>query len=248
MFKNKKYSHETKLYKAMNKYGYANFKIELVEQVDDYKLNEREQYWIATYDTINNGYNISPGGDGGPLFAGHKHSEATKQKISTRCSKLKWFTNGIQDVMREVCPDGYRPGRTNLDVSGCNNPMYGKIPKNKGIPMSDESKEKLKESLLKLNKTRKMVWYTNDIDEIAINELSNEAVPDGYHRGRLKRKTKVKCPVKIADLLTGYTYIFDSLDEASRATGLSFVTIKKSCESHKAVKYDKFMCEYIKDE
>ena len=52
------------LYKAMNKYGINNFVIEEVEQCSDIIVNEREQYWIQYFDTYNNGYNATLGGDG----------------------------------------------------------------------------------------------------------------------------------------------------------------------------------------
>ena len=43
-----------------------------------------EKFYINELKTQddNIGYNISPGGDGGELFKGHKHSETTRQKLS----------------------------------------------------------------------------------------------------------------------------------------------------------------------
>lgn len=52
------------LYNAMRKYGKNNFFIEVIEQVHDKDLNEREKYWIKYYDSFNNGYNSTIGGDG----------------------------------------------------------------------------------------------------------------------------------------------------------------------------------------
>lgn len=52
------------LYSAMRKYGKNNFFIEMIEQVPDKDLNEREKYWIKYYDSFNNGYNSTIGGDG----------------------------------------------------------------------------------------------------------------------------------------------------------------------------------------
>lgn len=89
---NKKHPYQSKLYPAMNKYGYNNFYIELVEEVFlDNSLEEREQYWISFYNTTFDlyGYNISLGGKGGPLFKGHAHSEQAKQKISKLFKGIK---------------------------------------------------------------------------------------------------------------------------------------------------------------
>ena len=54
------------IHKAMYKYGKEAFIIEEIEQCDNSIINEREQYWIAYYDTYNNGYNSTIGGDGAP--------------------------------------------------------------------------------------------------------------------------------------------------------------------------------------
>lgn len=50
--------------KAMRKYGFENFYIEVLEeQVENY--DEKEQYWIQIYNSrVPNGYNIAPGGQG----------------------------------------------------------------------------------------------------------------------------------------------------------------------------------------
>lgn len=50
------------LYNAMRKYGIEHFFIEAIEETD--KLQEREQYWIAYFDSYNKGYNATLGGDG----------------------------------------------------------------------------------------------------------------------------------------------------------------------------------------
>lgn len=54
------------LYRAMNKYGVNNFICNLIEEVDEDKLDEREKYWIQYYDSYNSGYNCTLGGDGRP--------------------------------------------------------------------------------------------------------------------------------------------------------------------------------------
>lgn len=57
------------LYRAMRKYKINNFKIELIEEINnDSLLNEREQYWIKFYDTFKNGYNMTLGGEGQRLY------------------------------------------------------------------------------------------------------------------------------------------------------------------------------------
>lgn len=85
---------------AIKKYGKANFAKEIIEYIEDDELHhtvsEREIYWIAFYNSrCPNGYNISPGGEGGCThesamkgqitrkLRGHDQmSEETKRKIS----------------------------------------------------------------------------------------------------------------------------------------------------------------------
>ncbi len=67
-YSNHKHAHKTNrypntaLYRAFNKYGWDNFVFGIVEECEDDK--DREMYWIQYYDTMNNGYNLTLGGEG----------------------------------------------------------------------------------------------------------------------------------------------------------------------------------------
>lgn len=52
------------LYCAIRKYGEENFVIEKIEECDNDRLDEREIFWIAYFDTFKNGYNSTLGGSG----------------------------------------------------------------------------------------------------------------------------------------------------------------------------------------
>ena len=76
LINNTDFGYNSRLYPAMLKYGTENFTIELVEEVSsDVNLEEREIYYIKKFNScdLSIGYNISPGGLGGPLFLGHHH-------------------------------------------------------------------------------------------------------------------------------------------------------------------------------
>lgn len=58
-----KSSSDWELYRAFKKYGISAFKFEIIEECSIEALNEREIYWIAQYDSFNNGYNMTLGGE-----------------------------------------------------------------------------------------------------------------------------------------------------------------------------------------
>lgn len=66
--KNRSASVPYHLYNAMRKYGIETFRIEQIEECDNDVLSEREQYWIQYYDSFNNGYNMTLGGEGNFLY------------------------------------------------------------------------------------------------------------------------------------------------------------------------------------
>lgn len=62
-FNSKNESYNYPLSYAIRKYGIENFTFEVIEECLRNELNEKEKYWIAYYDSYNNGYNQTPGGD-----------------------------------------------------------------------------------------------------------------------------------------------------------------------------------------
>ena len=52
------------VHRAMRKYGKENFKYEIIQEASNFLLNDLERYWIQKYDAVNNGYNMTLGGDG----------------------------------------------------------------------------------------------------------------------------------------------------------------------------------------
>lgn len=77
---------------ARKKYGPDNFGYEVLESIVcdteeelAAKLNEREIFWIAEYDSFNNGYNNSIGGSGA---TGYKHTEEYKRWQSKKSKTI----------------------------------------------------------------------------------------------------------------------------------------------------------------
>ena len=115
---------------SIAKYGKANFKLTILEEVPQERLSEREEYWIAKYDTFENRrhYNLTPGGealfgDSNPFY-GKTHSMESRKKMS-EFHKGKKLSEETKQKISKV-------------TKGENNPRYGK-------PVSAETREKISE-------------------------------------------------------------------------------------------------------
>lgn len=66
------------------KYKEENFVPEIIEECDNSKLNIREKYWISFFDSCNNGYNSTIGGQ-----------EIFKEKITHGSSVVQYTMDGV---------------------------------------------------------------------------------------------------------------------------------------------------------
>ena len=74
------------LYKAIRKYGQENFSWEVIEECDQNLLDEREVFWISYYDSYNNGYNQTLGGNNIPSEV--RWSKLSKDQVKKIKEKL----------------------------------------------------------------------------------------------------------------------------------------------------------------
>ena len=72
------------LYQSMRKYGIENFIFELIEEIEEYDIlsGQREKYWVSYFDSYNNGYNETLGGDGGSKPGHCKGSANGRAKLT----------------------------------------------------------------------------------------------------------------------------------------------------------------------
>ena len=160
------------LYNAINKDGIDNFTIEEVEQCPIDELSDRERYWIKELNTQNSniGYNVCAGGEGdvgGPMFAGHHHSEATRQQMSADRAGEKNSNYGN----RWTQSNELRKKHSELS-SGENNGMFGKTH-------TEQSKQKNSDwhkTHVQMTDGNEDVWVS--IDDIQLYQMA------GYRKGR----------------------------------------------------------------
>ena len=89
------------LCRAFKKYGIDNFKFEVIDYGANY--NELEIYYIKYYNSINHGYNISPGGENPPIKKGENGSNAkhTQKEIDRLKDDLKNTDKSFEDLAIE---------------------------------------------------------------------------------------------------------------------------------------------------
>lgn len=68
------------LQSSWDKYGDNAFEFSIIEECACEELNDREKYWIQFYDSFNNGYNLTFGGEGGNTIAGYTEEELKRYK------------------------------------------------------------------------------------------------------------------------------------------------------------------------
>lgn len=92
-----------KLYYAMRKYGIEHFHIKEIDKTEDFEeLKELEKYWIKYYDTYDNGYNQTFGGEGAIKIDREKIKELYSEgKTLTEVSKETFHSrNSISIALR----------------------------------------------------------------------------------------------------------------------------------------------------
>lgn len=66
---------------AIQKYGKENFSFEIIEECTIEQLNQRETYWINHFNSIENGYNCSIGGDQQSIGSNNGRAILTENEV-----------------------------------------------------------------------------------------------------------------------------------------------------------------------
>ena len=114
----KPYFSQIHLYRAFKKYDIENFSFEKIEQVNDEDLDEREKYWIAYYNSYENGYNSTLGGRDTELY--------------------KWDYEQIKKLY-----DEYRSARKVAKIIGCDHSTIDNIINKMNWPRYSVSSQRL---------------------------------------------------------------------------------------------------------
>ncbi len=115
-------SYNCHLQNAIRKYGKDVFIIEAIEECEEELLNERETFWITFYDSVNNGYNLTYGGEGTVKYSNKEILDAWNaggniSKVSSRTgiaqSTLSERLHALGITSEEINERRYQsPGRS----------------------------------------------------------------------------------------------------------------------------------------
>lgn len=205
-----KNGNDSKFWRAIQKYGWDNFEhIILEKDIPTLELaNEREKYWIDYYDSYNNGYNSTLGGDGA---RGRVFSEEEKEYRS----KLYSGSGNPMYGKRGRLAPAY--GRK------LSSEQKNKISKaNSGRVVSDETKKKLSDTRKSLNLVgEKASMYGRNHTSETKENLSNMA------KERMSISSNRE---KISNTLKKY---YETHDNPRKNVTLSDETKRKLSENHK---------------
>lgn len=151
-----------KLSRAIRKYGKESFVISEIDSAETKEeLNAKEIYWIDFYDSLNSGYNMTLGGEGGNTY------------ISKTEDELKEIKNKISLANR-----GANNGNKGQYV-GEKNPMYGKHH-------SDATKKRISNTC-----TGHVFSYVYDTKENTVERFSAKEIVAKYKLPDYKSLKKV---------------------------------------------------------
>lgn len=88
LYKNLFCETQRRVYNSIKKHGWEAHSFEIIETCNECDLDEREIYWIAFYDSCNNGMNLNYGGKGNPM------SDEGRKKLSEHRKKNPTGTVG----------------------------------------------------------------------------------------------------------------------------------------------------------
>lgn len=161
-----------RLYQAFIEFGVENFNFEIIEECNEDKLNEREQYWISYYNTYPNQYNMTPGGQ---FNAGetHPNHKLTKQDV---------INIRIRYNNKERKQDVYLDYNTKIGESGFHKIWTGESWKNimPEVYTAENKAFHLRNTSNKGSKNGRSKLTEEEVKNIRIRKKNGEKLSDVY--------------------------------------------------------------------
>lgn len=166
----------TYFHNALKKYGFDNFKWEVIENCNSKnELNEMEFHYIKQYNTfVPCGYNLTSGGEG---ILEYKHTNEIKEKISKNSSKY-WLGKKLSENHKRKMSKSHRGKKLSTQHKQ-------KISKSNvkywlGKKKSRETKEKISSTL-----SKKWIIYSPTNEIFIIKNLYDFCNKNGLNSGHM---------------------------------------------------------------
>ena len=158
------------LYLAFQKYGINNFNFEIIAYCEDY--NEKEKFYIAKYNSFENGYNMTSGGENPPINKGEN-------------SPFNIYDISIILRIKQLLKENIIEQKDIAEQIGCNISTIHRI--NYGLLWKEENQkypirpskhlelvtiEKIQYELLNTNKTQKQIGNDYNVARTTITAIN----------------------------------------------------------------------------
>jgi group I intron endonuclease len=227
---NDKYLGSGKILKqAIIKYGRENFVKEEIEKCEDEKVwLEREIYWIKYFNSIEEGYNIALGGNGGDTISNNPNKDEIRKRHSEKMKDPSFNKNKAKGrVIKPKKKDD--PNWINPRL-GKPSPLRGKPSGKKGVPNPKHS-EWMKENNPFKGKTHSEE-HKQKLKEINSKPKSKE------HKEKISETLKGHKPGNMVQVeIEGD--IYESITDAVIKTGINMSTLRNRIKS-KSDKYKNY--------
>jgi hypothetical protein len=189
------------------------------------KLNERERFWIKELNAINEGYNISLGGDGGDTISNNPRKYEIA-KIHSQKMKMEKFNKKkgtkVVKLKKRDDPNWVNPNKGRVSS------LKGRPTGKKGIPNPTHSE------WMKKNNPFKGKTHTTEVKEI-LSKINSKPKSE-EHKRKISETLKGNKPGNMRRVIVdGVEY--ESLSYAARQIGIPTSTMKNRLKSPKFDNY-----------
>lgn len=210
-------SYNSKLSKAIRKYGPDAFTVVILEECDNADLNQQEQYWIQFYNTYQMGYNSTLGGNSGNKYTDEVILQLWNQGLNQQAiaDQLSCHRDTINKRLQHLIPESERKQRH--DITAHN------------TLSSADQKEILK--LWHENKTIRAIADETHHDRTVISKwlkklgISAEAIEE--RRRENSRTNRITRHIAQYSQTGELLRVFNSMAEAVSTLGIGNTTIDK---------------------
>lgn len=242
------------LQKAWNKYGEGAFEFKAIHICDELDiLNDLEIYYIKKYDTFNNGYNLTSGGD----CFNYEISEETRLKINEKAkeairNKSDYTEHQVANLKVLLTDETYIGKIKKIsEITGIReNVIYSIKNLNSWIDVREDLNEKIKSF------NDKELRNKSIINDFAINKMTIEELISEYNltqtaiysilksngfKNKLAKINKENQDLKLeTKILEAYNNGIDNYSDMEKEIGISRPTIERLVSNYDDISLNKF--------